>query len=293
MRVITIFARHGTEKYQDAEARLHSLFEKQLPSVERKTVIVDNALPDDFEEEQSAARLLIGGDNEAWEFSAWDKGLRRIGDEIWRYDFVHLATSAFHTLYTKYLERFDEALLKAAAGRPACIGHIDCYNEAVRIRSFQSQSWMRTSFLFIPPVELKMLGNVVSVAREDSVFGPNPEEPFREEQFISRNYQNYVLDWLTGSEIGQGTSWHSKINLDDRSWPFFKAKAMAIFNEHLLAIRMRAQATNLIDATWLATKLREGSSAAIDWNRGWRKQLAERDSDPLLVPDPVVNRNPS
>ncbi len=283
MRVATILARHGTEKYSEAERQLELIFERQFRCVERTTLIVDNALPAEFIEPYGDAMTLIGGDNSAWEFSAWDKGLRFLGEKIWSYDLIHFVTSAFHTLYVKYLDRFDDRMLQAIAQRPVCVGHIDCYNEPVRIGCFESQHWIRTSFLFIPPTEIKLLKSVVSAKEAESWFGEGSREPFANGSGISANYQSYILDWLTGGDIGQGATWHSKIALDARSWPLFKAKATAIFNEHLLAIRLRAQGTRLLDTTWLATQLASKKTESIDWQRPWRKQLAERDADKVIV----------
>ncbi len=284
MKVVTILLRHGEAKYTDAELLLNSIFERQLPNVKRRMIIVDNTLPADFRRVVEGS-TVIGGDNSAWEFSAWNRALSWLGDDIWSYDLVHLVTSAFHTLYTKYLYRFSQPMLEAIATRPVCLGHIDCYNEAVRIGAFTSQHWLRTSFLFIPPVEIEILKDLVSVKNASEWFGRGPEQAFPEKAEISKNYQQYVLDWLTGSDIGQGSTWHSRLALDSASWPMFKAKATAIFNEHLLAIRLRAQGTRLIDATWLASALNSHDKDAVDWNAPWRRQLAERDTDAIAAPE--------
>ena len=100
-----------------------------------RSIVVDNALPRDVVEERDDGSVLIGGDNSAREFSAFDRALEFVGADIWSYDFVHFATSAFNTLYVAYLERFVPSLLAAAAGRPRCIGHIDCYNEPIEVRT--------------------------------------------------------------------------------------------------------------------------------------------------------------
>ena len=88
-------------------------------------------------DQRSDGSVLIGGDNSSREFSAFDRALEFAGADIWSYDFVHFATSAFNTLYVAYLERFVPSLLAAAAGRPACIGHIDCYNEPVEVATYR------------------------------------------------------------------------------------------------------------------------------------------------------------
>jgi hypothetical protein len=281
MRIVTILVRHGEAKYTDAERQLNSIFERQLPGVDRSTVIVDNALSAHFREDREKA-TVIGGDNWAWEFSAWNRALEWLGDDIWSYNLVHLATSAFHTLYTKYLYRFSQSMLEAIATRPVCLGHIDCYNDAVSIGAFTSQHWLRTSFLFIPPVEIKILKDLVSLKNPEAWFGDGPNQVFPTNAKISQNYQQYVLDWLRGSDIGQGSIWHSKLALDAESWPAFKSKAVAIFNEHLLAIRLRAQGTRLIDAVWLSSTLNSCGPDSVDWNMSWRKQLAERDTNAIV-----------
>ena len=283
MRVLTLFVRHGKNKYPGAEEQLEAIFANQLPAIEHRTLIVDNALPSDHEPTGEGPSIVIAGDNSAWEFSAWDKGLAFLGNQIWSYDLLHLVTSAFNTLYTGYLSRFNEAMLRAVVDRPVCVGHIDCYNQAVRVRSFTSQHWLRTSFLFIPPVELMRLGGAVSVREPSLFFGVDPQQPFRPDAPLSANYQKYILEWLTGTDIGQGSAWHSKIALDAESWLVFQAKAAAILNEHLLAIRLRAQGTHVIDATWLATRLSAGNADGVEWSRPWRLQLAERDTAALLL----------
>jgi hypothetical protein len=284
MKIVTILVRHGEAKYTDAELQLNSIFDRQLPNINRRTIIVDNALSAEFREDRGET-TVIGGDNRAWEFSAWNRAIKWLNDDIWSYDLVHLVTSAFHTLYTKYLDRFSEPMLESIATRPVCLGHIDCYNEAVRIGAFTSQHWSRTSFLFIPPVEIKILKDLVSLNDPEEWFSGEPDQVFTKKAEISQNYQRYVLDWLTGSDIGQGSTWHSTVAVNSESWSMFKGKATAIFNEHLLAIRLRAQGTRLIDTTWLASILNSHSASTVDWSASWRKQLAERDTDAIVVPE--------
>ena len=79
---------------------------------------------------------------------------------------------------------------------------------------------------------------------------------FRPSAPLSANYQKYILDWLTGNGTGQGVEWHSRFGLTPESLPFFEAKASAILNEQMLSVRLRAQGCALLDATWLATRLR-------------------------------------
>jgi hypothetical protein len=281
MRLLTIIARFGTEQYAHAEAEIANIFARQMPSVDRSVIVVDNALPREVVQEQSG-RLLIGGDNHASEFSAFDRALQYVGSDIWSYDLVHFATSAFNTLYVAYLERFDTKLLEAIAGRPACVGHIDCYNEPIEVLRFRSQHWIRSCFFVMPPTEVKVLGSLVSISDPSLFFSGRPEAPFRPDAPISSAYIQYITNWLTGGDIGQGVTWHSSFPLSAATLPSFERKAMCIMNEQLLAIRLRALGCRLVDVTWLSVQLSRHESRQVSWETGWSEQLAGRDRDPLL-----------
>ena len=53
---------------------------------------------------------------------------------------------------------------------------------------------------------------------------------------------------------------------------------MAIMNEQMLGVRLRAMGCRLIDVTWLARMLSRGRIGADRWQTGWREQLAGRDT---------------
>src|SRR6266850_3609142 len=111
MRIITLLARHGTATYGDAVEAIGAWFARQLPDVAHDLLIVDNALPEDHHDALGPGRTLIGAPNTHREFSAWDRGLSWLGARMDDYDFIHLATSAFRMLYTRYLDRFDARML--------------------------------------------------------------------------------------------------------------------------------------------------------------------------------------
>ncbi|MFE0758469.1 hypothetical protein ACFW16_31210 [Inquilinus sp. NPDC058860] len=276
--VLTLMARHGTEKYAAALPRIEEIFRRRMPGVARRTVVIDNALPQGSVEPERGGITVIGGDNSAWEFSAWDEGLRFVGPELDGYDLVHLATSAFDTLYTGYLKRFDAALLAEVARLRIACGHIDYYDEPVTFLADVSQHWVRSSFLFLPPMELRRLGSLVSVgpAQRAALFLGDPAAPFRADAPMSENYKRYVADWLLGTGTGQGTEWHSRFELTAGTLDFFEQKAVAILNEHMLSVRLRAQGCALADTTWAAATLaRDGHLPNL--TPPWRVQLAGRD----------------
>jgi len=282
MHVLTLLIRHGTAAYEGALDDIEALFTRQFPRVEWDLVVVDNTLPEHHRESLGPNRALIGGSNAQWEFSSWDSGLGYIGRQLADYDFVHLATSAFRTLYVQYLDRVDEEKLRLVLRRGAAVGHVDYYDEPIGVYGRQSQAWLRTSFLFLSPAELKMLGSLVSVAEPGALFTGNPAAPFREDAPLSENYRRYLLSWLTGEGTGQGVEWHSRFVLSQDTLPLFQNKVVAILNEHMLSIRLRAQGCAMVDATWLATRARTLVPAGRLLGRipNWRQQITERDTDP-------------
>jgi len=281
VRILTIFTRYGTDKYAVAERELDELFDTQLPAAERDVVIVDTALAPGVVE-QAGRRTLLGSDNEAWEFSAIDTAVRFLGHRLWAYDLVNVATSAFRQLYVGYLERFTPAVLQAIGGRPVCLGHIDAYNEPIGVLEYVSQHWIRTSCFFLAPPELCILQSVRSAGGRDRWFSGDPAQPFRDDAPLSSGYRRLIVDWLTGGDTGQGATWHSAMVLDAERLAHFEQKALAILNEHLLAIRLRAAGCRLVDVTWLSTRVGDGSGR-VDWDTPWWRQIAERQADAVHV----------
>lgn len=275
-RLLTIFVRAGTTAYPEAEEHLDRLFATQMPGLARDVVVVDNLLPPGVAE-AGESRVVIGGDNSAWEFSAVDAAIAHLGPSIWRYDLVNIVTSAFEQLYVAYLERFVPPVIASIRGRRVCIGHIDCYNEPVHVNAYRSQHWLRSCFLMLPVAELMALGTCVSAKDRARWFSGRADQPFAEDAPLCGRFRQYITDWLLGQDIGQGVTWHRTLALDEAGLAVFEQKALAIINEHLLGIRMRAAGCRSIDVTWLSAQL--AAERAPEWETTWWEQLAGRDRD--------------
>lgn len=289
LRVVTLLARHGDERYRDALPDLRTLFAQQMPEISHEAVVIDNALDWSYAERLAPGVMLIGGDNAAWEFSAWDCGVAHLGRRLDEYDFVHLATSAFRKLYTRYLDRFDADMLGLVAGRAAAVGHIDHFNEPVAFAGRSLQCWLRSSFVLLPPAELRLLGSLNSVADRSGLFSGDPAAPFRADAPLSASYRQNILGWLTGRGTGQGTEWHSRFTLSEQTLGFFEDKAVAILNEQMLTSRLRAQGCGIVDATWLAARAGQPYPAVRPLGAipDWRVQVTSRDVDgasPTILP---------
>ena len=257
MRIITLLVRHGTEKYPTAIEDVAALFSRQMPAVEWELLVIDNALPEDYRENLGPNRTLIGGPNDHWEFSGWDSGLKFLGERLDAYDPVNLATSSFGNLNPFYLDRINEETLQLAFttdsfanfGRHIVeryvVGHIDYYNDLINIFGRPCQAWLKDSFLFLQPAELKKLGSLVSVNDEiaAAVFSGDPAAPFRAEAPLPESFKQHMLQSLAGDAP-----------LLTETLPSFRSKILQVLNEHLLTIRLRAQGCAMLDGSWLATR---------------------------------------
>ncbi|HYD39855.1 MAG TPA: hypothetical protein VEB43_03420 [Anaeromyxobacter sp.] len=283
MRILSILARHGREKYAGALADLRAFQATRLASARCDLLVVDNA-PGPLAIEPGDPETIPASDADR-EFSAWQAGLAHVGAAgLLRYDLVHLVTSAFRVLHSRYVDRCDARALRRIVGARVAVGHVDYYDDPVELLGARSQHWLRSSFLFLPPAELLALGPLAGIRDGAPFFSGDPARPFRPGAPLSVRYQRYLVDWLTGPGTGQGTEWHSRFALTEATLPFFEAKALAIMNEHLLAIRLRERGNTLVDATWLATWVARHAW----WPRrpaipDWTEQLARRDQDAVVV----------
>ena len=224
-----------------------------MPDVERDVIVVDNALAGRDRDPGRRADADRRGQPGARVHRLQSRtGLA--GVDVTAYDFVHFATSAFNTLYTSYLERFTPAVLRATSDAPSAWVTSTATTSRFTLVSYASQHWVRSCFFFLPPSMVRALGSFVSEGEGERFFSGDPASPFLADCPISARYQRYIIDWLTGSDVGQGVTWHSRLALTPEGLSAFEQKALCILNEQMLGVRLRALGCPLVDVTWLSTR---------------------------------------
>lgn len=251
MQILTLLARHGTAKYADAVPSVQQLFARGFAGVGHRLIIADNAQPPGHRGEEAGVEVF-GASNEGWEFTAWDDAIAAVGGALDGYDWVNLATSAYRQLYNRYLDLFTTALVGGVRHRSAVLGHIDYTAEPYLLDGVACSAWMRSSFLFVRPAALRLLGRVDARLDRRAIFSGDPAAPFRDDAPVSPSYRRNITSWLTGAGTGQGVEWHSRFQLSPGTLGFFEAKALAILNEQSLSNRLRAVGCPLVDITWLS-----------------------------------------
>lgn len=187
---------------------------------------------------------VVGGTNEAAEFSGYEAGRRfilehRAAPDVWL--FVNDRFDAYHDPLPN-LTAGALALIQAAK---AIAGHIDGYPTHVTSFGYDFSAWIATSFFIIEAGALEKLGGLVQVDGQalDAILLPNyvvGASPFTEGGPIEPAFASYLLEWLTGDPASRLVeTWYRKVRLGPDTWPTFRAKVQSILNEHLLTSRAR------------------------------------------------------
>jgi hypothetical protein len=136
------------------------------------------------------------------------------------------------------------------------------------------------------------VGPLAAITDAGALFSGDPAQPFRADSPLSSSCRELITRWLTADGTGQGVAWHSRFALNEHTLGRFEAKAMAMLNEQMLSVRLRAQGCRLVDVTWASGAL-AGHESLPGVIPDWRTQLAERpvDAVPIELTGPGVVRD--
>ena len=247
MKILCLYLRYGANDYPGSFEKLMEWYQdkQQAANVDLSVWIIDNKIDKEYDGVDVVSGFrLISGDNSQREFSGFQKVIEKFRDEIELYDVIHFVTSAFNQLYTKYLEYFDLSHLYPILHRPIWLGHIDTFDQPISLLGSISQSWIRTCFFFLSPLNLYALNDINYLRDKSKFFDKNSK--LLNNGNIDDVYKKYLQEWLYGEQL-QGMTWHGKIKSDGE----FEDKALSILNEHMMSIRLRSNGVNLIDYYWL------------------------------------------
>ncbi|MEM7349431.1 MAG: hypothetical protein AAF657_01400, partial [Acidobacteriota bacterium] len=239
--VRVVFVQYDRRKYALALERLVGLLTR-LQRFDFEILVVDNAHPGDWQHDVSAKMTQIGGDNSAWEFSAFDRGVAFLADRQPATSLYVFATDAFLAYGAEYLELIDDETLAACVDLQAAVGWVDSFGHRLELLGHSYRDWARTSLLLLPSATVSTFSPLATPFASAAIFGTSCEAPFLPSAPLSQQLRQRLLAWLTRqpTEVALEEVWHSQIDLDDTTLPFFTAKASAILREHLLSARLQA-----------------------------------------------------
>src|SRR5687768_13529389 len=124
--VRVVFVQYDREKYRGALERLVSHLES-LQELDYEVLVVDNARQGSWSHRASRRVLHIGGDNSAWEFSAFDRALALLDASHADCDAFVFVTDAFGAYGETFLELVKRDTFDRAVADNACIGWVDAW----------------------------------------------------------------------------------------------------------------------------------------------------------------------
>jgi hypothetical protein len=253
MKILVLLICYGTGKTTPALARLKGIHAALRDGHEREYLVVDNAMTPGYRQQLDPQTLLIGGDNTHREFSGTDRGLAFVGPRLAEFGLVHLTTETFETDYQHYLGLLTPKILTWVLEKKACVGHIDAYPREVTLFGVRSRAWIRSCFLLAPAAAIRALGSLVTADGSGTFFTDDPRRPFHPAAPIDQLYQQYLWQWLTGSggAAAEINCHRDPFAVTAETFDRFKAKAVAVVNEHGLSVRLRTAGCPTVDLEWL------------------------------------------
>lgn len=269
-----ILVQYDRQKYPEA---LRRLIQKanEFEETETTLVVVDNLLSGNWYHEVAPNFFHLGGDNSAWEFSAFDRGCRFLAERQHKADVYAFVTDAFTAYGDAFLELINDRTLDYTIEFDSCSGWVDSIFQTFQAFDYRYIQHLRTSFLLTTPRILKQLGPLATPIDASALFSGDPSAPFRKDAPLSQNLQDFFLTWLTGapSSVELERFWHSRFDLCPETLPLFEAKTIAILREQLLSARLLSQGTACYDFRLLAKLSERGMASdqiSIENRRRWQ-----------------------
>lgn len=237
-RIIAIFLQYDTEKYPDSVTHFKTYMLEQLPRDCFTLLLVNNKDEGSGSKWLDENTIYLQGDNSDWEFSGWQKGVSFAKDKDIRYDVALLANDSFEVNGPAFIRNHSLGwLILKSYYLSAVIGFVETRWKKAELRGRSLRIWLRTDCFLIPKRVIDTLETVVSVD-EDSIADylpdtfPAADNIFVETAPINAVFRKKIVEWIT-------EQWHSKFEINESTWTFFRAKTKAILNEALLYARIR------------------------------------------------------
>ncbi|MHB8131762.1 MAG: hypothetical protein ACYDEX_22535 [Mobilitalea sp.] len=249
MRVIVIYLQYDPNKYKgylsDCKNILNSLSQDRVDYL-----VVDNAHPGQWIRKDVCGDTWIGGDNESWEFTGWNRALQYLRKKGEDYDVLIMCNDAFKTNIVEYQRYLSPELLQYVINHEISAGIVQ-YMNSIRglagdfilksvpfeIKGIIHYNWARSNIVIIP---YKRFISTILTFHRDCDFFPTEydEDIFSRIRGMSVNLKQHLFAYLcpTISIIGRNY-WHSHFRLNVNTYPLFCKKASSIINElHLTRI---------------------------------------------------------
>jgi len=242
-KVLCLFLYANTEKYKDSHASLDQ-FAKEFGE-DICFLKIDNWHIQKKLKKLSINTYEIGGNNNEWEFSGWQKGIDTIPLMDFRPDIILFLNDAYLNFahngrsFSYFLNWFNAN--NAKGFKKGIAGFIDKSKQDCLIDGKGCNWWLKTSFFTIPLINLHKV-SFVSLDSERAVdFFPEnwTGELFTPTAPINKELRIFLTWWII-------EGWAQAAPINPENWPFFRSKLIAIANERLLSCQFREQAIPIL-----------------------------------------------
>lgn len=220
----------------------------KIPNCHITYLRVDNKNEKAFIQNTSKNIYTIGGDNTFNEFSGWQKGFINLTTHNIRSDLILFVNDMFLSPGESFLKDYASIeLLCKSLIHDCIIGRIDSTNQQFTIYDYDVSQWVCTNCFLAPRKAIETIKDLVSIKDSLDDFLPsaypisagktlNQEKLalhlFKEDAPLNNTYKLWLVEWLT-------KRWHSKFEINERTWVLFRTKVRNILNESLLTARLK------------------------------------------------------
>ena len=242
-KVLCLFLYANTEKYKDSHASLDQ-FAKDFGE-DICFLKIDNWHIKKKLKKLSTNTYEIGGNNNEWEFSGWQKGIDAIPLIDFRPDIILFLNDAYLNYADKgrpfsyFLSWFNAS--NAKGFKKGIGGLIDKSDQDCLMDGKDCSWWLKTSFFTIPLVNLLEISFVSLDSKRAVDFFPEnwSGELFTPTAPINEELRTFLTWWIT-------EGWDQAAPINAKNWPFIRSKLIAIVNERLLSCQFREQAIPIL-----------------------------------------------
>ncbi len=246
LQLAQIFLIYGQKNLDSGITSLDNFSNRVFPKHHRTTLVVDNK-PLGGSNDRSRPELnIIQGDNSNREFSGWDTGIGLLEEKGKLSDTttIVLANDTFHLNYgEQYLQLFGPRTTQGRTRKGQLVGYVDSYPREILLFGLPLKSWIRTSIVVCSWKSLRRLLPLSLPVPDSEIFSDDPEELFLPSAELSADYKEYLKTWLFQSHSSESEfqhSWHSKTDINEGNFDYFKDKARSILAEHFFSARARS-----------------------------------------------------
>ncbi len=240
LSMAVVFVEYDRSKYGGSDNVFYTL-QKYLANIQgcRLTYLRVNNKQERWELKKDGNIYTIGGNNTYREFSGWQKGVEIIQGMNNHFDLILFVNDMLLKPGESFLKDYaDISLLKKSLNENNIIGRIDSTGQHYTAYGYDVSQWVCTNCFLAPMAAVQRLKNMVSVKDTLADFLPDaypgsqviPTSFFKENAPINETYKAWLIEWLT-------ERWHSKFQIEEKTWNLFRIKVRNILNESLLTAR--------------------------------------------------------